>query len=234
MSAQPIQLDEAATRLTRIKQFLVRPPKNAATLALTMEDDDAAAAPLAVWEDREEFRPATAVEIVQQIEASAAEEQRAVMRCKLAFLSETNAELRQMRIIHRNDAVRESQYGASPGELTGTPMSLVVQAQKHSEMALRLMAESQVKVLAQAQQLSQHACDMVAMMAQRLAETEQRSADSDARLREAQEALHRATHAETPEEKEAGMAKFVELLQPLFPVLVQRLLPAAVPPASAA
>lgn len=227
---QTMQSSETGTRIANVKSFLVRPPKNATQLVLRLEDDDGAVEPLGIWEDRDEWRPALAHEVVQHVEAAAAEERKPVLRCVLAFVSELGAVVKKMRLIHRDDSVAESQYGAQPGELTGTSMSMIIQAQKHSEMALRLMAESQVKVLQQSMQISQHACEMVNMMAQRLAETEQRSADSDARLREAQEALHRATHAETPEEQKQGMEKFVELLQPLLPVLMQRMLPAAVTP----
>jgi len=222
-----IEKVEQNTKFHKVRSFLVRPPRTAALLHLLTLDDDAPIT-LGTWEDKETWAPSLAAEVVACMEAHVTEEPSGFVRCKLAFVNIDGKELKALRLVHRQDVGPQSQYMSQPGELSGTSQSMVIQAQKHVEMALRLMAESQIKVLAQSQQITQHACDVANMLATRLAESEGRASASDARAAEFREMAEKIAASQSTEEKEKGLEDFLKIVQPMLPYVMQAL--AKVPP----
>lgn len=222
MRMPDITTSENSTRIHKVKQFLVRVPRLAAILKLQTLDEDNPIT-LGSYEEKDLWTPELASEVVAALEAHVTEEPSGFVRCKLLFENGDGRELKAMRLVYRQEGIGQSQYGASPGELTGTSVSMVIQAQKHTEMCMRLMAESQIKVLQQAQQISQHACDVASMLAQRLAETEQRVSDAQGREKEMRDLAEKLARAE-PQEREEGMAEFMKLLQPVLPYVAQALM----------
>lgn len=222
-----IERAEQNTKIHKVRAFLVRPPRTAAMLQLVTLDDDSPIT-LGQWEDKDTWTPALAAEVVACMEAHVTEEPSGFVRCKISFTNVDGRELKALRLVHRQDTGAQSQYMSMPGELSGTSQSQVIQAQKHVEMALRLMAESQIKVLAQSQQITQHACDVANMLATRLAESERRAVDADARTAEFRDLAEKLAGNAPAEEKEKGLEDFMKIVQPMLPYVMTAL--AKVPP----
>lgn len=222
-----------STKVHKIKAFLVRPPRNSVCLRLVTMDDEEPTV-VGAWEESETWKPDLAPEVVIACENHASEESAGVVRLKLQFVDIDKRELKALRLVHVREGAPSSVYQAQPGDLTGSQNSFMVQMQKHTETMMRLFAESQYKVLQQASAVTQHACDVANMMAQRLAESEQRSSDAEARARELRELADKlSSETATAEEKEQGAAELMKMLQPVLPYVLQLVQPKPpIPPTS--
>lgn len=232
------QTAAVATQITQthtIRAFLAKPPRKSAELVLRTLDDDAEIV-ISRYEEQMDWRPSLAEEILALAEGHAQTEQVPVARLKLQFVDDQGTELKAIRVIVRSN-VDASPYDSRGADLTGTSASQVIQAQKHAETMVRLMAQTTAQCMSQAKELCDQATSMAGMFAERLTAAEARVADSDARMREAMDAAQRVQSAESPEEKEEGLAKFVQIVQPLLPLVqtaLSRVAPVQPPPANPA
>jgi len=219
--------DERGTRSYKIRAFLAKPPKRAECLRLHTEGEDTELT-VGVWEDREAWRPELAAEIQTAAETHAYDESASVVRLKLVFEDASKHELKGIRIVHKNED-NPAQLMSAASELTGSQTSQVMQAQRHMEALMRLVMDSQVKIIAQQRETTQHALDMCASLAARIAETEGRERDAQAKADEFRAMAEKLS--ESPDaEKEKGVADFIEIVRPMLPFVMQALAKTPTPP----
>lgn len=222
------------TKPAQVRRYLSKPPRGAARLALIASVDGGMNHQLGAWAI-DEAKPELA-ELILDIMREHCEELQGEVMATLRWESASCAQLGGIKVVKAYPQRPPNvSFGSTPEELNGTSNSLVVQAQKHTEVTLRMMIQNMSSVLHQSRELSEQAMELARDHSRARAEAEERA---EAMKRERDDALSVVTamqEADTEGNGETAVAQgqIMKLLE--NPVVVQhimtRLMGGGAPPA---
>lgn len=217
------------TKRPPITRFLSKPPRGATKLLLHAGGpSDSTTAMLGQWEHTESkpAAPELAEEVLRLFHEHCVEVG-ATVRGVLEWRNKAGAMLSQKLLTAMPEREPSRTYGSAPEELTGDATSLVVQAQKHTEVMSKLALQSMNSTLHQSQLLSQQAMELVAEHARARSEAEERADNMKRERDDALEQLRVRQEAEAdgddPGTAEAQQ-RVMKMLEPVMPLLLAKFL----------
>ena len=205
-------------------RWLAKPARGTSSMVLAADAvGGGAAATLQAW-DRDEIVPAVADEILAAWQNHCETAGASTVTGAVVQLS-SDGEVRSTYRL-RVSAPLPVGLGASVLDavpLDGTAQSLVVQAQAMAQTSMKMMVGALSEVVRQSCEISRHAQTTTTLLAERLAEVQVSEASARDRAEELSRALAEL-RAAAPGEAEGAADKFVALLQPVLPHIVQRLM----------
>jgi hypothetical protein len=204
----------------KIRKFLEKPPPRAVRLVLLAPDPESGdVVPLAEWAV-EAVHPALEPDISQQLEDMVSDDGApSEVHASLVYVDESSTPVTVCKLpVRRRDSLANKAINGVE-RFSGTPSSLVQQAQTQQERMHRLEMTSIITVLQQSErlinrsdQLTEKAFELVERMADRLGLAEEKVTDRDMEL-DAMAAQVRAAHAGAVAAAPAGAGANAKILE---------------------
>lgn len=207
------------TRVSQLRTWLSKPPKQAHELTLRASAGvDQRDVQLGTW-TVDEVVPELAVEVLQLVDEHTATVG-GMVAARLTFISAAGGELKVKDVHRAAPGTVVAPESLADVSLDGSPRSLVQQAQAHAQAAVQQLIRSNAVVLQQSVQLSMHATQMTATMAEELSAARHALRVERANADALRELLTQGASVAEPTEGSGALAK---LLEPHLPQLVQLL-----------
>ncbi len=212
------------TRISKVRQFLAKPPKRMAFLRLVAAgSEDTAQVPLGEWQ-QSEVLPELAAEIVALLDQHA-EEMEAHITANLSYVDEAGKLVRTLVLKRQGNHVMGDGTGLlGPEEinasLTGDMRSQAQGAQRHLEVMCKVYMTGMAGLLAHSERIVTRQSEMLETLASRLGRADRRADSKEEELDELVQALRDARDADQGGGTSPAMERAFVLLERIAPHLL--------------